>query len=203
MIGRQTQVVDCRRGMGLGRGGGLAQRGTLSEAERPDIIAVGMSPGRRHITKPVCEITYGLRQEGLQVSVLVLNAGSGIPQSNVTHIGTGSFGVSKEEIDQIESHKLAIIHLGNIEEHVVAKAKEILRWIKIPAIIACQNPLDYEDFAKAGVNTRVVKPISVETRGIIIGIVNGIPRGESVKQDVLNRLITIAQNELRKSGVAS
>jgi len=197
MIGRQTQVVDCRRGMGLGRGGGLAQRGTLSEAERPDIIAIGMSPGRRHITKPVCEITYGLRQEGLQVSVLVLNAGSGIPVSNVTNIGTGSFGISKEEIDQIESHKLAIIHLGNIGAHVVAKAKEILRWVNVPAIVACQNPLDYEDFAKEGVNTRVVKPISVESRGTIIGIVNGIPRGESVKQDVLNKLITIAQNELR------
>jgi len=197
MIGRQTQVVDCRRGMGLGRGGGLAQRGTLSEAERPDVIAIGMSPGHRHITKPVCEITYGLRQEGLQVSVLVLNAGSGIPQSNVTNIGTGSFGISKEEIDQIESHKLAIIHLGNIEAHVVAKAKEILRWVHIPAIVACQNPLDYEDFAKEGVNTRVVKPISVESRGTIIGIVNGIPRGESVKQNVLNKLITIAQNELR------
>lgn len=137
----------------------------------------------------------------MQVSVLVLNAGSGIPQSNVTNIGTGSFGVSKEEIDQIESHKLAIIHLGNIEAHVVAKAKELLRWVNIPAIIACQNPLDYEDFAKEGVDTRVVKPVNAETRGTIIGIVNGIPRGESVTRDVLNRLITIAQNELR--GVAS
>jgi methyl-coenzyme M reductase subunit C len=25
MFGRETQVIDCREGMGLGRGGGLAQ----------------------------------------------------------------------------------------------------------------------------------------------------------------------------------
>jgi len=57
MIGRATQVVDCRESMGLAKGGGLAQRGTLSEATRPDVIAIAMSPGRRHITKPVCEMT--------------------------------------------------------------------------------------------------------------------------------------------------
>ena len=61
MIGRTTQVVDCRESMGLAKGGGLAQRGTLSEATKPDVIAIAMSPGRRHITKPVCEMTYGLR----------------------------------------------------------------------------------------------------------------------------------------------
>jgi methyl coenzyme M reductase subunit C len=81
MIGRQTQVVDCRESMGLAKGGGLAQRGTLSEAAQPDVIAIAMSPGRRHITKPVCEITYGLRREGIQTSVLVLEAGSGLPES--------------------------------------------------------------------------------------------------------------------------
>lgn len=67
--------------MGLAKGGGLAQRGTLSEATRPDVIAVAMSPGRRHITKPVCEMTYGLRREGIQTSVLVLEAGTGVPDS--------------------------------------------------------------------------------------------------------------------------
>ena len=64
MIGRATQVVDCRESMGLAKGGGLAQRGTLSEATKPDVIAIAMSPGRRHITKPVCEMTYGLRTGG-------------------------------------------------------------------------------------------------------------------------------------------
>ena len=74
MFGRETQLVDCRETMGLGRGGGLAQRGTLSEAARPDVVAIAMSPGRRHITKPVCEITQGLRRESIQVSVLVLES---------------------------------------------------------------------------------------------------------------------------------
>src|SRR3970040_31745 len=83
MFGRETQLVDCREAMGLGRGGALAQRGTLSEAPRPDVVAIAMTPGRRHITKPVCEITYGLRREGIQVSVLVFEAGGGIPMDEV------------------------------------------------------------------------------------------------------------------------
>jgi methyl-coenzyme M reductase subunit C len=77
--------------MGLGKGGGLAQRGTLSEAGRPDVIAIAMSPGRRHITKPVCELTSGMRHENIQVSVLVLNAGSGIPNVGMV---SGSFGIT-------------------------------------------------------------------------------------------------------------
>jgi chromosome segregation protein len=32
--------------MGLGRGGGLAQRGTLSETGRPDVIAVAVNAER-------------------------------------------------------------------------------------------------------------------------------------------------------------
>ena len=52
-IGRVTQVVDCREAMGMGKGGGIAQRGTISECRYPDVIVVGMSPGRRHVTKPV------------------------------------------------------------------------------------------------------------------------------------------------------
>ena len=57
MIGRTTQVVDCRESMGLAKGGGLAQRGTLSEASRQEVLAIAMSPGRRQINTPVCEIT--------------------------------------------------------------------------------------------------------------------------------------------------
>ncbi len=64
MFDRETQVVDCRHGMGLGRGGGLAQRGTLSETGRSDVIAIAMSPGRRHITKPYATyIRYAPRRD--------------------------------------------------------------------------------------------------------------------------------------------
>jgi len=188
MFDRETQVVDCRHGMGLGRGGGLAQRGTLSETGRPDVIAVAMSPGRRHITKPVCEITYGMRRENIQVSVMVLNTGSGIPDSNM---GSGSFGIAPEEVAQISRHKLAVIHLGNIRDHVVKKARSILEQVEIPAIVVCQIPADFEDFAKGGIKTRLVKPKNedIQTKGTIMDIVTGITRGETCPRDKLNELV--------------
>ncbi|HJK37564.1 MAG TPA: methyl-coenzyme M reductase I operon protein C, partial [Methanocorpusculum sp.] len=42
-LGRVTQLVDCRQSMGMGKGGSLAQRGTISECKNPDVIIVGMS----------------------------------------------------------------------------------------------------------------------------------------------------------------
>ena len=73
MIGRCTHVVDCREASGMGKGGSLAQRGTFAECGA-DVCAVAMSPGRRHITKPVCEITFGLREANVLTSTMVLNA---------------------------------------------------------------------------------------------------------------------------------
>ena len=61
-IGRKTRFVECREARGMGVGGSLAQRATISDSGR-DVVAVAMGPGKRHITKPVCEITYGLREE--------------------------------------------------------------------------------------------------------------------------------------------
>ncbi|MDR0791235.1 MAG: methyl-coenzyme M reductase I operon protein C, partial [Methanomassiliicoccaceae archaeon] len=77
-IGRHLNFVECRESMGMGAGGSLAQRATISESGR-DVVVVAMGPGRRHITKPVCEITYALREEGIDASVLVVNAGHGVP----------------------------------------------------------------------------------------------------------------------------
>ena len=45
MIGRCTHVVDCRATGGMGKGGGLAQRGTFAECGA-EVLAVAMSPGR-------------------------------------------------------------------------------------------------------------------------------------------------------------
>jgi methyl-coenzyme M reductase subunit C len=192
-IDRETQVVDCRESMGLDKGGGLAQRGTLSEAARPDVIAIAMTPGRRHITKPVCEITYGLRKEGIQVSVLVLHSGGGVPpDTKDAAIGYGpKFGLSEKEIEQINRHKLALIHLGNIKSHVIHKARDILRFVKIPAVVICQCPVDFEDFAKIGVKTRIVnpEPDKTETQGTVMEIVTGITRGQTVTRDKLNELV--------------
>ncbi|ABE53270.1 methyl-coenzyme M reductase I operon protein C [Methanococcoides burtonii] len=196
MFDRETQVVDCRHGMGLGRGGGLAQRGTLSETGRPDVIAVAMSPGRRHITKPICELTYGMRREEIQVSVLVLNSGSGIPD---TPMRSGSFGITPEEIAQISRHKLAVIHTGNIRDHVVKKVREILKEADTPAIVVCQANIDFEDLARVGIKTKIVKPKSseIQTKGKVMDIVTGITRGESCSRDKLNELVKAVKTTMR------
>ncbi|KCZ72448.1 methyl-coenzyme M reductase I operon protein C [Candidatus Methanoperedens nitroreducens] len=193
MFGRETQLVDCREAMGLGRGGGLAQRGTLSEAARPDVVAIAMTPGRRHITKPVCEITQGLRREGIQVSVLVLEAGAGIPMdevgSSTSSRGYGaSFGLTAKEIEQIARHRLVLLHMGNVNSHIIFKTKKILKYINIPAVIACEYPIDFEDFAKAGIRTKFVRPKNPETEGTVVAIVSGITRGETCSRIKLNEL---------------
>lgn len=185
--------MDCRETMGLGRGGGLAQRGTLSEAARPDVVAIAMSPGRRHITKPVCEITQGLRRESIQVSVLVLEAGAGVPMdetgsSNVSRGYGANFGLTAKEIEQIARHKIVLLNMGNVNSHIISKTKKILKYINIPAVVACEYPIDFEDFAKAGIKTKLVKPKNPETEGTVAAIVSGITRGETCSRIKLNEL---------------
>ncbi len=197
MFDRETQVVDCRHGMGLGRGGGLAQRGTLSEAVRPDVITVAMSPGRRHITKPVCELTYGMRREDIQVSVLVLDTGSGVPDTLMG--GSGSFGINPTEVAQINRHKVAVIHTGNVRDHVVRKVRVILEEADVPAIVVCQALVDFEDLAAAGVRTRLVMPDEkdIQTKGKVMEIVTGIARGESCSREKLNELVKAVKVTMR------
>jgi methyl-coenzyme M reductase subunit C len=200
MIGRETQVVDCRESMGLAKGGGLAQRGTLSEATKPDVIAIAMSPGRRHITKPVCEMTYGLRREGIQTSVLVLEAGTGVPESfPQSSRGYGpTFGMNEREIEQIARHKIAVIHLGNVRSHAIYKAKEVLALVDIPAVVVAQCPIDFEDFAKEGIKTRLVMPArqNIQTKGTVVDIVTGITRGATCTRIKLNTLAKVLNRHL-------
>lgn len=200
-LGRVTQLVDCRQSMGMGKGGSLAQRGTISECRNPDVIIVGMSPGRRHITKPVCDITSALRQQGIEysVSTLVLNAGSGVPSdAEIGGVALGSnFGILDREIDQIERHKVAVLHHGNIRSHVVHKSRKILQECSVKAVVVCQAPVDYEDFARAGVKTAYVmpKPDDVKTKGTIMGLVTGITRGQTPSRvamaDVIHEVLRI------------
>lgn len=190
-LGRQTQIIDCRETAGLGLGGGLAQRATFSEAAVPDVIVLSMGPSNRHITKPVCEITYGLREAGLQVSVLVLGAGIGPPEDfpGGAMPGTAISGISPEEEKQIVRHRLAIIHLGNVPGHFIYKAKVFLKNVPIPAIIVCQAPVGFEDFAKEGVRTRPIKPATPETEGEIVDIVTGVIRGQTIPQYQVEEII--------------
>ena len=182
-IGRVTQVVDCRESAGMGKGGALAQRGTISECRYPDVIIVGMSPGRRHVTKPVCDITSALRAQGVEysISTMILNAGSGIPPDapkSAGHVLGAYFGLNEKEIFQINRHKVAVLHHGNVRSHIVHKVRSILKDCDIPAIVVCQAPVDYEDFAKEGVKTAFVMPTeeNVRTKGTVMAIVSGITR---------------------------
>lgn len=200
MIGRATQVVDCRESMGLAKGGGLAQRGTLSEATKPDVIVIAMSPGRRHITKPVCEMTYGLRREGIQTSVLVLESGTGLPESfPIGSRGYGpTFGLSEKELEQIARHKIAVFHFGNVRSHVIFKTKEILAQVNIPAVIVAQCPMDFEDFAKEGIKTKAVIPphSKIQTLGTVVDLVTGVTRGATCTRVKINTLAKVLNKNL-------
>lgn len=187
MIGRNTHIVQCRMGGGMGLGGGLAQRGTFADAGR-DIIAIAMSPGRRHITKPICEITYAMREAGIKTSVMVLNAGNGVPPEAPASGVSVLFGIEEKEVEILNEFKLAIIHLGNIRTHVIYKAKFILDLAPIDAIIACQAPVTFEDFEKIGVRT--INNDNGTTKGRIVDIISGIIRGQSCPQEKLDEIIS-------------
>jgi len=174
-------------GGGMGLGGGLAQRGTFADAGR-DIIAVAMSPGRRHITKPICEITYAMREAGIKTSVMVLNAGNGVPPEAPSSGVSVLFGIEEKEVEILNEFKLAIIHLGNIRTHVVYKGKFILDLAPIDAIIACQAPVTLEDFEKIGVRT--INNNNGTTKGRVVDIISGIIRGQSYLQEKLDEIIS-------------
>jgi methyl-coenzyme M reductase subunit C len=190
-IGRHTRFVECRESRGLGIGGGMAQRATISESGR-DVVAIAMGPGKRHITKPVCEITYELREEGIDTSVIVINAGAGVP-ADAPDVSTGSiFGLDEIEVKRIEQFRMAIIHLGNVRNHIIYKARLILRNVAVPAIVVCQAPVDFEDFARIGVRTRMVmpRPENIGTKGEIVDIVTGVVRGVTCSQTKLDEIVS-------------
>ena len=189
MIGRCTHVVDCREASGMGKGGSLAQRGTFAECGA-DVCAVAMSPGRRHITKPVCEITFGLREANVLTSTMVLNAGAGVPSDAPASGGT-LFGLTDKEVEQLQNFKLLVIHLGGVANHLIYKARLILRNVNKHCIIICESPVDCEDFAKIGVKTSKVMPTdeNIKTIGTIDDVVTGVIRGQTISQEKLDEII--------------
>lgn len=193
-VGRETQVIACRKGQGLGLGGGMAQRGTFSKAWKNDVIALAMSPGVRHVPKPVCEITTELRDKGVHASVLVLYAGDGTPADSPIKGSHGViFGLEPEEIDIIGRHKLAVLHHGNVKQHFIYKVRFLLKRVDIPAIVLCQCPVNFKDFEEIGVSTRFKEG---ETPGKLVDIVTGIVRHESVPQEKLNEIISKVKKSL-------
>lgn len=205
-IGRVTQIVDCRESAGMGKGGALAQRGTISECRYPDVIIVGMSPGRRHVTKPVCDITSALRAQGIEysISTMILNAGSGIPgdaPKSAGHVLGAYFGLNEREITQINRHKVAVLHHGNVRSHVVMKVRNILRECEIPAVVVSQVPIDYEDFAREGVKTAFVMPADekIQTKGTVMAIVSGITRGQTPSREKIAEVIHAVMKLMKAS----
>ena len=196
-IGRHLSFVECRESMGMGAGGSLAQRATISESGR-DVVVVAMGPGRRHITKPVCEITYALREEGIDASVLVVNAGGGVPADSSDATTGQTFGLDPIEVERMQQFRIALIHLGNVRAHIIYKARLILRNVDIPAMIVSQCPVDFEDFADIGIKTRVVMPKdeNINTKGEIREIATGVIRGVSCTQDKLDEIVSKIQSML-------
>lgn len=187
-IGRRTYYVDCRETPGFGLGGGLASKGTFSEAGETDVVVLSMGPSSRHITKPVCEITYGLRETGIEVSVLVLEAGMGLPEGAPGWKFQTS-GITNKEIAQMNRHKLAIIHSGNIPTHFIHKAKVFLRFAEVPAIVVCQAPVTLERFAEIGVKAKGFVNENAETKGEVVDIVTGVIRGHTVPREKLEEIV--------------
>jgi methyl-coenzyme M reductase subunit C len=155
-----------------------------------------MSPGRRHVTKPICDITSALRQQGVEysVSTLVLNAGSGIPSDAGNAGGSAigaNFGLNYREIEQIERHRVAVLHHGNVRSHVVHKVRSILEACDIKAVVVSQAPIDYEDLAREGVKTAYVMPSSdaILTKGSVVAIVSGVTRGQTPTREKLADVI--------------
>jgi len=195
-VGRETQVVACRKGQSLGLGGGIAQRGTFAKAWRNDVIVLAMSPGYRHIPKPVCQITTELRGRGINTGEIVLNAGDGTPVDAPKTGGHGvAFGLEPREIDIIGRHKLALLNHGNVKVHFIYKVRFELRKVAIPAIVLCQCPVEFEDFEEIGVSTRNKEG---ETPGKVVGIVTGIIRNADVPQEKLDEIVSKVKMCLRE-----
>jgi len=198
VVGRKTQLVACRKGQALGLGGGMAQRGTFAKARQNDVIALAMSPGYRHVPKPVCLITTELRGRGINTGELVLNAGDGTPADAPKGGGHGvAFGLEPREVDIIGRHKLAILHHGNVKVHFIYKVRFELRKVAIPAIVLCQCPITFEDFEEIGVSTRNKEG---ETPGKVMDIVTGIVRNSDVPQVKLNEIVSKVKMCLREIG---
>ena len=177
--------------MGVGLGGELAQSGTISESENKEVIVLSMSPDRRHVTKPVCQITYGLREAGIEVSVIVFRSAMGQPKDSPSVGARGTIcEVGYDEVFKIKRFKLAIIHGGAVKHHVAYKIRYLLGLINLPTIVICQAPIDFEDLAQIGIKTRVVRPPNekILTLGEVVDIVTDVIRGTSVSINKMNEI---------------
>jgi methyl-coenzyme M reductase subunit C len=202
-MGRRTHIVECRATGGTAIGGNLAFPGTLSEAQEPDIVVVAMSPSPRHITKPVCQITYSLRGAGLEVSVLVLSAGTGTSSETAPRnsLGASLMELSDLEVHQIERHRMALIHVGNVPSHFIPKIKSILLRVETSAVILSQAEVEMEDLVLNGIKVTGQVDGVWETEGIVVDLVNGIVRGQRCSQAKIDEIILKTRKALKATSL--
>ena len=110
------------------------------------------------------------------------------------------FGLNAKEISQIEQHKVAILHHGNVRSHVVEKVRFILQHCEINAILVSQAPVDYEDLAKVGVKTAYVMPDekNIRTKGKVVAIVSGVTRGQTPTRENLAEVISAVMKTIKE-----
>ena len=158
------------------------------------VLSVQITP-----TEPIASIAGRRRTMALRraiactpiASVIVITAGSGVPSDAVDVSTSSLFGLDPIEVARIQQFKVALIHLGNVRNHIIYKARLILRNVDLPAVICCQAPVDFEDFARIGCKTRLVMPRDedVATKGTIMEIVTGVVRGTTVSQVKLDEIV--------------
>jgi len=105
-----------------------------------------------------------------------------------------------KEIVQIEKHKVAILHHGNVRSHVVQKVRFILQACDVKAVVVSQAPIDYEDLAKEGVKTSVVMPPAdkIRTKGTVMAIVSGVTRGQTPTREKMAEVISSVMRIVKK-----
>ena len=97
-------------------------------------------------------------------------------------------------------HKVVLIHFGGVKNHIIYKAKHVLKNINKPVIIIAQYPVDFEDFARIGVKTAAVMPEKPETKGTIVELITDVIRGETCSQDKLDEIIDKVENTIQTYG---
>ncbi|MHC1636230.1 MAG: methyl-coenzyme M reductase family protein [Candidatus Methanospirareceae archaeon] len=199
MVGRKHIYINCRAEYSGSLGYGLARGGTASRAHEEDLLAVAMDPSERHIPFPVCDITQRLRLAGIRASTLILKDGAGVPIGIADRIvKSTTFVINDDELEYIKRAKILLFHHGNVAKHIAYKQLYILRKVEKPSIVVCQCPIDYEDLAKEGIDTDVVKPLPEDkrTKGKVIGIVTEVIRGLMCPVEKIEEIVEIIRNAI-------
>ena len=150
----------------------------------PNVTIAGVNVGnlsQESAVKKLQDAGIGSLNETLKVN---------LPMDVSFEIDTSAacFGVTPKEISQMNRHDIVLIHFGGVKNHIIYKARHVLRNINKPVIIIAQYPVDFEDFARIGVKTTEVMPDNPETKGTIVDLITDVIRGETCTQEKLDEV---------------